>query len=55
MKSFNGTVLVVGATGRTGVWVVKRLQHYKIDFHLFVRSGNKALELFGPEIGRAHV
>ena len=50
MKSFNGTVLVVGATGRTGVWVVKRLQHYKIDFHLFVRSGNKALGLFGPEV-----
>ncbi len=50
MKSFNGTVLVVGATGRTGAWVVKRLQHHNIDFHLFVRSGKKALELFGPEV-----
>ena len=50
MKSFNGTVLVAGATGRTGAWVVKRLQSHKIDFHLFVRSGQKALELFGPEI-----
>jgi len=47
---YKGTVLVVGATGRTGAWVVKRLQHHKIDFHLFVRSGKKALELFGPEV-----
>jgi uncharacterized protein YbjT (DUF2867 family) len=50
MKSFNGTVLVVGATGRTGVWIVKRLQNHHVDYHLFVRSGKKALELFGPEI-----
>jgi uncharacterized protein YbjT (DUF2867 family) len=50
MQSFNGTVLVVGATGRTGEWVVKSLQHHHIDYHLFVRSGEKALELFGPEI-----
>ncbi len=50
MKSFNGTVLVAGATGRTGEWVVKRLQSHQIDCHLFVRSGQKALELFGPEI-----
>ena len=50
MKSFNGTVLVAGATGRTGEWVVKRLQSHHIDYHLFVRSGQKALELFGPEI-----
>jgi len=50
MNSFNGTVLVVGATGRTGAWVVKRLLFHKIDFHLFVRSGPKALELFGPEV-----
>jgi uncharacterized protein YbjT (DUF2867 family) len=50
MRSYNGTVLVVGATGRTGVWVIKRLQHHHIDYHLFVRSGKKALELFGPEI-----
>ncbi len=50
MKSFNGSVLVVGATGRTGAWVVKRLQHHNINFHLFVRSGEKALKLFGPEV-----
>lgn len=50
MISFNGTVLVVGATGRTGEWIVKRLQSHNLDYHLFVRSGKKALELFGPEI-----
>ncbi len=50
MKPFNGTVLVVGGTGRTGVWIVKRLQQHSIDYHLFVRSGQKALELFGPEV-----
>lgn len=50
MKSFNGTVLVAGATGRTGAWVVKRLQHHHLEHHLFVRSGAKAVELFGPEI-----
>ena len=32
------------------MWVVKRLQHHHIDFHLFVRSGEKALQLFGPEV-----
>ncbi len=50
MKSFNGTVLVVGATGRTGLWVVKRLQSHNIKYHLFVRSAPKAIELFGLEI-----
>ncbi len=50
MKSFDGTVLVVGATGRTGLWVVKRLQSHNIKYHLFVRSAPKAIELFGPEI-----
>jgi len=43
-------VLVAGATGRTGAWVVKRLECHDIDYHLFVRSGKKALELFGPEV-----
>ncbi len=45
---YNGTVLVAGATGRTGRWIVRRLQHYGIDYRLFVRSGEKALETFGP-------
>ncbi len=47
---YNGTVLVAGATGRTGQWIVRRLQHYGIDCRLFVRSGEKALETFGPEL-----
>ncbi len=49
MKSFEGVVLVAGATGRTGHWVVRRLQAHGIEFRLFVRSGPKAIELFGPE------
>ncbi len=47
---FNGTVLVAGATGRTGQLVVRRLQAHGIDFRLFVQSGEKAIELLGPEI-----
>jgi len=50
MNSFDGTVLVVGATGRTGLWVVNRLRSHNIKYHLFVRSKEKAIELFGPEI-----
>jgi uncharacterized protein YbjT (DUF2867 family) len=49
MKPYEGTVLVAGATGRTGQWIVRRLQAHGIDFRLFVRSGSKAIELFGPE------
>ena len=47
---FTGTVLVAGATGRTGRLIVQRLQAHGIDFRLFVQSGVKAVELFGPEI-----
>jgi uncharacterized protein YbjT (DUF2867 family) len=49
MKLYGGTVLVAGATGRTGQWIVRRLQAHGVDCRLFVRSGQKALELFGPE------
>jgi uncharacterized protein YbjT (DUF2867 family) len=49
MKPFEGTVLVAGATGRTGQWIVRSLQAHGIDVRLFVRSGSKAIELFGPE------
>lgn len=45
----SGTVLVAGATGRTGSWIVRRLQAYGIDYRLFVRSASKAVDLFGPE------
>jgi uncharacterized protein YbjT (DUF2867 family) len=50
MTMFNGTVLVAGATGRTGIWIVERLRKHGIRTRLFVRSTPKALELFGPEI-----
>ena len=49
-QPFTGTVLVAGATGRTGRLIVQRLQAHGIDFRLFVQSGVKAVELFGPEI-----
>ncbi len=46
---FDGTVLVAGATGRTGQWIVRRLQEHGIDWRLFVRSAKKAADLFGLE------
>lgn len=49
MKPFKGTVLVAGATGRTGRCVVDRLNAHGIDYRLFVRSKEKAIEMFGPE------
>ena len=49
-QPFTGTVLVAGATGRTGRLIVQRLQAHGIDFRLFVQSGVKAVELFGPEV-----
>jgi uncharacterized protein YbjT (DUF2867 family) len=50
MNQFEGTILVAGATGRTGQWIVKALMARKLDYRLFVRSGAKAIELFGPEV-----
>ncbi|NTW69256.1 MAG: SDR family oxidoreductase [Chlorobiaceae bacterium] len=50
MSEFKGSVLVAGAAGRTGKWVVKSLQAHNISFRLFVRSAEKAVRLFGPEI-----
>ena len=50
MKPFEGTVLVAGATGRTGQWIVRSLQARNLNYRLFVRSGTKAIELFGPEV-----
>ncbi len=49
MNRFRGIVLVAGATGRTGQWIVRRLQAHNIDYRLFVRSEAKALDIFGPE------
>lgn len=49
-KSFGGVVLVAGATGRTGSWVVRRLLHYGIRVRVLSRSIRKAQELFGTEV-----
>jgi uncharacterized protein YbjT (DUF2867 family) len=47
---YKGKVLVVGATGRTGQWVVRRLQHYGVPLRVFARDKDKALKLFGPGV-----
>jgi nucleoside-diphosphate-sugar epimerase len=49
MNKYTGVILVAGATGKTGQWIVRRLQAYSIDYRLFVRSRAKAIELFGSE------
>ncbi|ACD91383.1 NAD-dependent epimerase/dehydratase [Chlorobium limicola DSM 245] len=53
---YSGKVLVAGATGKTGQWVVRRLQHYGIPVRVMVRSAEKA-KIFGGgvEIAVAHV
>ncbi|TCD47420.1 SDR family oxidoreductase [Chlorobium sp. N1] len=53
MATYSGTVLVIGATGRTGRAIVARLKHYGIAFRLYVRSGEKAAELFGSTVETA--
>lgn len=47
---YAGKVLVVGATGRTGQWVVKRLLHYGIAVRVFSRQPDKAHSLFGESV-----
>ena len=46
---YRGTVLVAGSTGKTGLWVVKRLQHYGIPVRVLVRSARKAA-VFGNTV-----
>lgn len=55
-SSYKGRVLVAGATGKTGQWVVKRLQHYGIPVRVLVRSFEKAA-MFGSgvEVAVGHV
>jgi nucleoside-diphosphate-sugar epimerase len=43
-------VLVAGATGRTGSWIVRRLLHYGVPVRVFVRSEEKAKSLFGDAV-----
>ncbi len=47
---YQGRVLVAGATGKTGQWVVKRLLHHGIAVRVFSRDREKALALFGEKV-----
>jgi len=47
---YKGKVLVAGATGKTGQWVVKRLLHYGVPVRVFSRDKEKALSLFGDRV-----
>jgi uncharacterized protein YbjT (DUF2867 family) len=47
---YTGVVLVAGATGRTGSWVVRRLLHYGVRVRVLSRSEQKARELFGDSV-----
>ncbi len=47
---YEGKVLVAGATGKTGQWVVKRLLHYGIPVRVFSRAREKAFSLFGDAV-----
>ena len=49
-RVYNGLVLVAGATGKTGQWVVKRLLHYGIKVRVFSREREKAAALFGESV-----
>lgn len=50
MKKFEGKVLVVGASGRTGLWVIRRLQHYGIDTRAFTRKADKLSDFRNIEV-----
>jgi nucleoside-diphosphate-sugar epimerase len=50
ISQYKGKVLVAGATGRTGQWVVKRLLHYGIPARVFSREHEKAYALFGGTV-----
>lgn len=47
---YNGKVLVAGATGKTGRWVVSRLQHYGVPVRVLSRNAEKAKSLGDVEI-----
>ncbi|MEI6691692.1 MAG: SDR family oxidoreductase [Chlorobium sp.] len=49
-KGYTGKVLVAGATGRTGQWVVKRLLHYDIPVKVLSRDKEKAFGMFGESV-----
>ncbi len=47
---YSGKVLVAGATGKTGQWVVKRLLHYGISVRVLSRDAEKARGLLGARV-----
>jgi uncharacterized protein YbjT (DUF2867 family) len=49
-SSYKGNVLVAGATGKTGSWVVRRLLHYGVPVRVLARSAEKAREMFGDRV-----
>jgi hypothetical protein len=49
-SGYTKKVLVAGATGKTGSWVVKRLLHYGVPVRVFVRSEENARSLFGDAV-----
>jgi nucleoside-diphosphate-sugar epimerase len=49
-RVYTGKVLVAGATGRTGQWVVRRLLHYGVPVRVLSRSEEKARALFGSGV-----
>jgi nucleoside-diphosphate-sugar epimerase len=50
MNKFEGKILVVGASGRTGLWVIRRLQNYKLDIRAFARKADKLAEFRNIEV-----
>ncbi len=55
MRKFEGKVLVVGASGRTGLWVIRRLQHYGIETRAFARRADKLAEFRNLEVFLGHI
>ncbi|MCE1272916.1 MAG: SDR family oxidoreductase [Chlorobiaceae bacterium] len=50
ISEYRGKVLVAGATGKTGSWVVRRLLHYGVPVRVLSRSEEKARTLFGDKV-----
>ncbi len=48
--TYTGKVLVAGATGKTGRWVVERLKHYGVSVKVLSRAAEKAKSLGEVEI-----
>jgi nucleoside-diphosphate-sugar epimerase len=53
--NYTGKVLVVGASGRTGIWVMRRLQHYGIAARAYTRSAGKLAEFKSLDIASGSI